>query len=213
MAEFLLAALRLIRRAMIARDFSERQLTGGDRADVIARQANYGAGGPRMTPDEFDFRTSLFERSRSLSAHDYSDADDYVRLLNEPINVELNALVERVALATPRLTRGYLGASSAGDECLRKIQFEWLCSSFEGARQRIRFDRGHAIEAIMRAQLGACGFAFAPPEALEFTALEYLKGHADGIVIAAPRVARRPPDAARDLGMQVHLRQGLARLW
>ena len=121
-----------------------------------------------------------------MDAHDYSDADDYVRLLNEPINVELNALVERVALATPRLTRAYLGASSAGDDCLRKIQFEWLCSSFEGARQRIRFGRGHAIEAILRAQLGACGFAFASPEALEFTALEYLKGHADGILIGAP---------------------------
>jgi hypothetical protein len=54
MVEFLLAALGLIRRAVIARDLSERQLTGGERADVIARQANYGAGGPRMTPDEFD---------------------------------------------------------------------------------------------------------------------------------------------------------------
>ena len=55
MAEFLLAALGLLRRAMIARDFSERQLTGGEPAAIIARQANYGAGGPRMTPDEFDF--------------------------------------------------------------------------------------------------------------------------------------------------------------
>jgi hypothetical protein len=54
MIEFLLAALRLLRRAMVARDFSERQLTGGERADVIARQANAGAGGPRMTPDEYD---------------------------------------------------------------------------------------------------------------------------------------------------------------
>jgi hypothetical protein len=123
-----------------------------------------------------------------MTAHDYSDADDYVKLLNEPINVELDALAERVALATPRLTRAYLGASSAGDECLRKIQFEWLCSSFEGARQRLRFDRGHAAEATIRAQLVACGFAFAPPEALEFTALEYLKGHADGIIIAAPHL-------------------------
>jgi hypothetical protein len=124
----------------------------------------------------------------TVGVHDYSDADDYVRLLNEPINVELNALAERVALATPRLTRAYLGASSAGDECLRKIQLEWLCSSFEGARQRLRFDRGHAAEATMRAQLSACGLEFAPPEALEFQALEYLKGHADGIIIAAPHL-------------------------
>ena len=121
-----------------------------------------------------------------MDAHDYSDADDYTRLINEPINVELNALTERVALATPRLTRSYLGASIAGDECLRKIQFDWLCSSFEGARQRLRFDRGHAIEATMRAQLIANGFAFAPREALGFTALEHLAGHADGVVIGAP---------------------------
>ena len=186
MTEFLLAALKLMRRAMVARDFSERQLTGGDRADVIARQANCGAGGPRMTPDELELGHSFL--SGAMSAHDYSDADDYVKLLNEPVNVELNALSERVALATPRLTRAYLGASSAGDECLRKIQFEWVCSSFEGARQRLRFDRGHAAEATMRAQLSACGLAFAPPEALEFQALEYLKGHADGIIIGAPHL-------------------------
>ena len=54
MAEFLLTALRLVRRAVVARDLSERGLTGRDPAAVIARQANYGAGGPRMTPDEFD---------------------------------------------------------------------------------------------------------------------------------------------------------------
>ena len=121
-----------------------------------------------------------------MDAHDYSDADDYVRLLNAPINVELNVLAERVALATPRLPRGYLGASIAGDECLRKVQFDWLSAASEGARQRLRFGRGHAIEAIARAQLSASGFAFAPPSALEFTALEYVKGHADGIIIGAP---------------------------
>ena len=32
----------------------------------------------------------------------------------------------------------------------------------------------------------ASGFEFAPSEALGFTALEYLKGHADGILIGAP---------------------------
>jgi hypothetical protein len=124
-----------------------------------------------------------------MTAHDYSDADDLSKLLNEPINVELNALAERVALATPRLTRAYLGASAAGGECLRQIQFDWLCLSFEDARQRLRFDRGHAIEATLRAQLIASGFAFAPKQALEFSALDgCLQGHADGIIIAAPPI-------------------------
>ena len=86
-----------------------------------------------------------------MTAFDYSDADDHTKLLNEPINTELNALTERVAQATPRMARAYLGASVAGDECARKIQFDWLCSSFAGARQRRRFDRGDAMEATLRA--------------------------------------------------------------
>jgi hypothetical protein len=121
-----------------------------------------------------------------MTAHDYSDADDYVRLLNEPANVEINALTERTALSTPQLPRDYLGASIAGDQCGRRVQFNWICAAIVGARQRLRFGRGHAIEAIERAQLVAAGFAFAPPEALEFTALTYVKGHCDGIVIGKP---------------------------
>ena len=49
---------------MIARDFSERGITGGEPAAVIARQANYGAGGPRMTPDEFDLESPFERRAR-----------------------------------------------------------------------------------------------------------------------------------------------------
>jgi hypothetical protein len=122
-----------------------------------------------------------------MTAIDYSDADDHTKLLNAPINVELVALTERVAMATPRMTRAYLGASAAGAECSRQIEFSWLCSSFEGARQRLRFDRGHAIEKTVREQLTANGFTFAPKQALEFAALDgYLQGHADGIITAAP---------------------------
>jgi hypothetical protein len=52
MAEFLLTAMRLIRKAVIARD--RGGITRQSRADVIARQANAAAGGPLMTPDEFN---------------------------------------------------------------------------------------------------------------------------------------------------------------
>jgi hypothetical protein len=89
-------------------------------------------------------------------------------------------------LATPRLSRDYLGASAVGSECLRKVQFDWLCSSMIGAKQQRRFDRGHAIEATMRAQLVAAGFVFAPAEALEFRAGDFLRGHADGLITAGP---------------------------
>ena len=54
MAEFLLTALRLIRPAMLARDLSEKGITRKASVSTIARQANAAAGGPLMTPDEWD---------------------------------------------------------------------------------------------------------------------------------------------------------------
>jgi hypothetical protein len=54
MIEFLLKAMRLIRKAMIARDQSDKGITRKSSASTIARQANAGAGGPLMTPDEFN---------------------------------------------------------------------------------------------------------------------------------------------------------------
>jgi hypothetical protein len=52
--EFLVTAMRLIRKAMVARDLSDRGITQQSSARTIARQANAAAGGPLMTPDEFD---------------------------------------------------------------------------------------------------------------------------------------------------------------
>src|SRR5262249_53507898 len=54
MAEFLITAMRLIRKAQIARDISDKGITRQSSANTIARQANAGAGGPLMTPDEFN---------------------------------------------------------------------------------------------------------------------------------------------------------------
>src|SRR5262245_22430430 len=52
--EFLLTAMRLIRKATIARDFSDKGVTRQSNASVIARQANAAAGGPLMTADEWN---------------------------------------------------------------------------------------------------------------------------------------------------------------
>jgi len=52
--EFLLRAMPLIRKAMIARDLSDKGVTRKSSASVIARQTNAAAGGPLMTPDEFN---------------------------------------------------------------------------------------------------------------------------------------------------------------
>jgi hypothetical protein len=54
MIEFLLIAMRLIRKAMIARDLSDKGVTRQSNASVIARRANAASGGPLMTPDEWN---------------------------------------------------------------------------------------------------------------------------------------------------------------
>jgi hypothetical protein len=51
---FLLKAMPLIRKAMIARDLSDKGVSRKSSAATIARQANAAAGGPLMTPDEFN---------------------------------------------------------------------------------------------------------------------------------------------------------------
>jgi hypothetical protein len=59
MLEFLLKAMRLIRKAMIARDISDRGVTQRSSAGTVARQANAAAGGPLMTPDQFNNEIGL----------------------------------------------------------------------------------------------------------------------------------------------------------
>jgi hypothetical protein len=51
---FLLKAMPLIRKAVIARDLSDKGITRKSSAGTIARQANAAAGGPLMTPDELN---------------------------------------------------------------------------------------------------------------------------------------------------------------
>jgi hypothetical protein len=52
--EFLLKAMALARKAMIARDLSEKGITRKSSAATIARQTNAAAGNPLMTADEFN---------------------------------------------------------------------------------------------------------------------------------------------------------------
>ena len=54
MVEFLLTAMRLIRKTTIARDLSDKGITRQSSAGTIARQANAAAGGPLMTADEWN---------------------------------------------------------------------------------------------------------------------------------------------------------------
>jgi hypothetical protein len=106
----------------------------------------------------------------------------------EPISVALNDLIER---AEPREenTRQYLGASSIGSECLRKIQYDWFCDSVHLSCTRDIFRRGHLFEELTRQHLIRAGFKFAPDNQLSFcTAGGLFRGHGDGIVIAGPEL-------------------------
>jgi hypothetical protein len=105
----------------------------------------------------------------------------------ETVNVAVNDAIERAAATKAELPRPYLGASIVGDDCLRKVQFDWWCKPTLSSRVRDIFARGHYFEGLARQYLIAAGFKFAPPEALAFSAVNgCLRGHADGIVIAGP---------------------------
>jgi hypothetical protein len=124
-----------------------------------------------------------------MAAIDFSDADEFDRLQREPLNVAINAALERAVAGAARLSRAYLGASIVGHECARATQYDWWCLPELSARVRLIFDRGHAFEALIRAQLVLAGFLFAPKEALEFVALDgHFAGHADGIVTSGPNL-------------------------
>ena len=109
-------------------------------------------------------------------------------LSERPINTLINQLIEQ-AEPPGENTRQYLGASAIGSECLRRIQYDWMCDADFPARTLDIFDRGHWGEDLSRRHLIAAGFAFAPKEKLEFTAVNGLfRGHADGILTAGPQI-------------------------
>lgn len=102
--------------------------------------------------------------------------------------------------AEPR--RNYIGASRVGEECLRKLGFEFHGTpkdpdrEFSGRTLRI-FERGHAGEDNMAARLRLAGFhlvthkpdgrqiGFATAWSDEAQAFQF-SGHLDGVVTASP---------------------------
>ena len=104
------------------------------------------------------------------------------------INTAINAAVEAAAAREPESNvRQYLGVSSIGSECARKVQYDWMVDSKHALRIRDIFRRGHLFEVLSKKHLVAAGFKFAPAIALAFSAVGgVLRGHADGIIIAGP---------------------------
>jgi hypothetical protein len=104
-----------------------------------------------------------------------------------PVSIAINSVIDASIVAEQ--TRGYLGASAVGHECLRRIQFDWMCDPGHPARLRDIFDRGHYFEGRSREHLIRAQFKFADAEQLKFTALEGpFSGHADGIFVGGPKI-------------------------
>src|SRR4249920_3118421 len=101
------------------------------------------------------------------------------------INTAINAALDAAAATEEREERrDYLGASSIGSECLRKVQFDWQRDSVHAARTKRIFDRGHASEEKIAAQLMLAGFRLERgTDACGFTACDgAFRGHCDGII-------------------------------
>jgi hypothetical protein len=109
-------------------------------------------------------------------------------LANRPLNRLVNDLIERAEPPSENF-RHYLGASQIGSECLRRVQYDWMCDPAFPARTRDIFQRGHFFEELTRQHLIRAGFQFAAAERLRFKAAEeFFRGHADGIIIAGPEL-------------------------
>jgi hypothetical protein len=105
-----------------------------------------------------------------------------------PLSAAINNLIE-AAEPPEENVRQYLGASTIGAECLRKIQFDWMCDPAHATRTRDIFARGHFFEEVSRQHLIRAGFHFAPADRLGFAVADGLfRGHADGILIDGPKL-------------------------
>lgn len=99
----------------------------------------------------------------------------------------INRIISK-AWASPQSRRGYLGASSIGEECLRRAQLDWLTPMpYDDKTSRI-FNRGHWGESLVLETLIESGFLIRTgTSVVSFSQLGGLfRGHADGVIEWAP---------------------------
>jgi hypothetical protein len=103
-----------------------------------------------------------------------------------PISIAINEAIERAR--PPEInTRQYLGASSIGSPCLRRVQYDWMCDAVHEGQMRDIFQRGHLFEDMIRGHMIRAGFEFAPAEKLGFSTFDgAFRGHTDGILTRGP---------------------------
>ena len=153
-----------------------------------------------------------------LASHSRQE-DPAVSLIAEAVDkgiVEQNAKRER---------RKYLGASSIGDECARKIQYRYLNypqdegSEFSAQTLRI-FEFGHAIEDYAAKWLRDAGFDLRTEDSMgkQFgfsIANDEIRGHIDGVICDGPVAMGYPclweNKSANDKKFNSFVRHGVAK--
>ena len=88
--------------------------------------------------------------------------------------------------------RSYLGASSIGDECIRKVQLKYMQKDQKVSAKQIRtFDIGHCLEDLVIKWLRIAGFDLKTRnekgEQFGFSVADgKFAGHVDGIILSFP---------------------------
>jgi hypothetical protein len=94
--------------------------------------------------------------------------------------------------------RDYLGASMLGDECVRKIQLQYIKHESDISAQNLRtFAIGHCLEDLIAEWIKLAGFDLRTRnencEQFGFSVADgKLKGHVDGIIHAGPDFLKYP---------------------
>jgi hypothetical protein len=94
--------------------------------------------------------------------------------------------------------RDYLGASMLGDECVRKIQLQYMKHEFDISAQNLRtFAIGHCLEDLIADWIKLAGFDLKTRnengEQFGFSVADgRLKGHVDGIIYSGPDFCKYP---------------------
>jgi hypothetical protein len=94
--------------------------------------------------------------------------------------------------------RDYLGASMLGDECIRKIQLQYMKHEIDISAQNLRtFAIGHCLEDLIAEWMILAGFDLKTKdengEQFGFSVADgKLSGHCDGIIVSGPDFCRCP---------------------
>lgn len=173
------------------------------RADIIAR-ANWrceicGQAGP-LEVHHLTYERLFEEHDSDLIAlcpqchekqHGYKNEDDMIDLNSKKTGPLVLAHLDRAMLAARKAEspRRYLGASVIGDECQRKLQYEYFGTErdFPPEAKTLRiFARGNMGEALMDEWLARASFDVAFRQKGFSQLGGKLAGHVDGVIMAGP---------------------------